>query len=133
MLSQSTINELLDYDIVFVGNIGAVAAASFARKHRDRFKIGVMHLEESVSEPSLLPLGPPVIKVSGKPQVEMIHQRIVRMRPEQRVLEVEGGKRLGYKILVYGEGKPVSIQQEDGRSLTQSTPFMKPCRAVTPE
>jgi hypothetical protein len=44
MLSQSTISEALEVDVLFVGNLAAIAADLLATKTA-RFKLAVTHLD----------------------------------------------------------------------------------------
>jgi len=57
MSSESTIGEMTDYDVVFIGNLAAVAAdIMVSNLPNHNYRLALLHLNSTVDEPSLFPL-----------------------------------------------------------------------------
>lgn len=103
MLSQSTITEVYEWDVLFVGNLAAIAGDILACK-TNHYKLGVVHLESEIEEPSLFPIASTALAVTTKPKgLQVIRQRIRKIHPAQKYAILEDGKRIKYQIMVYGE------------------------------
>lgn len=103
MLSQSTITEVHELDVLLIGNLAAIAADILAAK-TSRYKLGVAHLETQLEEPSLFPIASTSISVPAKPKgVQVIRQRIRKINAANKYALLEDGKKIIYQMLVYGE------------------------------
>jgi hypothetical protein len=117
MLSQSTITEVHELDVLFVGNLAAIAADLLSAK-TSRYKLAVAHLHSQIEEPSLFPLAPTTLTVTAKPRgAQVIRQRIRRLNPGQKSAFLEDGKKIVYQLLVYGEGS------REWAAVDQGSPF----------
>lgn len=105
MLSESTITETNDYDVVCIGNIAAVTGDILAATACSQIKIAVLHIASKVHEPSLPLATAQTVSVGSRPRgVDVFRQKVVRISPTQQNVVLEGGKKLRYKYLIHAEG-----------------------------
>jgi hypothetical protein len=125
MLSQSTITEVYELDVLLVGNLAAIAGSILAAK-TSRYKLGAAHLEAEVIEPSLFPIAPTALSVSSRPKgVQVIRQRIRKIYPAQKYAIMEDGKKIIYQLMVYGEesSRWATVDQESPFREALLTPY----------
>ena len=105
MQSQSVINDLLYYDIIAIGNHAAVAADRINCLHPNKYKIAVLHLLPTMTEPYTSTIGTHLLTLQTNPKsLDIISKTIERIQPKLKMVVLQDGEKLAYKFLLFGEG-----------------------------
>lgn len=104
MQSQSIINENLYYDIVAIGNHAAIVADRINCAHSNKYKVVVLNLITTITEPYSAPIGTQLLSFTIKDKsFDIINKDIVQIQPGHKMVLLQGGDKLVYKFLIYGE------------------------------
>ena len=92
----------VDYDIIFIGYLGAVVA-NLLRKSETTIKGLLIARPCEIKEPSLLPNHDPIIHIQniGSREYDVESSDIYRLIPEENLVAMENKKVYHYRFLVY--------------------------------